>query len=112
MDIITNYNNSSSVAEANATTTYNEIKAYSEEQRRIAIAILKGKMADYEIYNDLITLLGWVVTIVASSAINNLKSAIGVACTIAALWGIWCLVCKEKIRVIKSLLAIIEQTME
>lgn len=111
MEIITNYNNSSSVAEANATTTYNEIKAYSEEERRIAIAILKGKLADYEVYKDLSRVFGWVVTIISSSVIETICDAVVTSFIVAALFGISCCLFKEKIRINKSLLVLIEESL-
>ena len=111
MEIITNYNNSSSVAEANAITTYNEIKAYSEEQRRIAIAILKGKLADYEVYKDLSRVFGWVVTIISSSVIETICDAVVTSFIVAALFGISCCLFKEKIRINKSLLVLIEESL-
>ena len=111
MEIITNYNNSSSVAEVNATTTYNEIKAYSEEERRIAIAILKGKLADYEVYKDLSRVFGWVVTIISSSVIETICDAVVTSFIVAALFGISCCLFKEKIRINKSLLVLIEESL-
>jgi|GEM_PF-4198154 len=51
--IIKEYLKNERLSEKNIAKTYNELQKFSQKDRKLAVAYLKGKIADYDIRHDL-----------------------------------------------------------
>ena len=113
MQIIKEYLKNERLSEKNIAKTYNELQKFSQKDRKLAVAYLKGKIADYDIRHDLLTLVGWIVTIVASILFNKyiIEGYTWLIIVVLVAFGLICITFSESARKCKLLLALIEQTL-